>query len=842
MSEDGAITNRYPDAPKTLAGGILSAAGSVAAGVAAGAAALVAAPVLGAREHGAAGAAAGLACGVAAAVVAPVAGVVRGVGEVARGAANTPAAIQAAAEGKEWDEVTQRYTEYSLPAELERVRAVDVEKTYGAAAAAEASADGGGEAAAVADTSLYVALGVEPSASEAAIKRGYYRKSLRLHPDKNPDDPDAAARFMEVSHAYQTLSNPQRRAAYDRDGLAAVAKADAAGQDGALFEARMLFSTIFGSEDFEALVGQFSMAAEMAVEGREVSADERKFRQLLREVECAAALAARLDGAPADGSSDEAFCSAQAAFAATLCATPFGQRLLHLVGSTYVSLADAYLASFAEGVALTIGHEAQRLGSRLSVVGAFAGAASSTHRAMRAEKEKAEADAEASQSELRRVQTAEHAAAAAAALDSPGALAAAMNTTAESTVAAAAALEAKRAAEAASVRAKRTAALDAVDILWRVCVCDVEATLGAVVHKALHDRSVDKAARMQRARALRVCGQIFRATSAARPIDEVTVRLSADQLPRPLERDAAGAARVPSSAAAADGDDDGGGGGDLPAGLLPGDLLVKIDGEEVVGYHHAIALAPSLAADELAAVSASGAARARVLVLTFVREAAEDLRATSWREQIAAQMGDDGDFNPAAPATPREAAAAEGAAPAAAEGPSWAEMAGRHGGSDEYKFFDFSRAMARAVGETIRGAVDGMTGREALRTRFGAADKVGVLGKRSDHLHQWRRRWFVLDGDTLRWAAAPDDAPHGECTLVHAEHGGAAVAADDFATGQPFSIVLREAGAEPRPGRADSRRVIMLSANSGRERDAWVLALRRAARAGAAGPEPESRE
>ena len=36
------------------------------------------------------------------------------------------------------------------------------------------------------------------------------------------DDPDAAARFMEVSHAYQTLSNPQRRAKYDKEGLAAV--------------------------------------------------------------------------------------------------------------------------------------------------------------------------------------------------------------------------------------------------------------------------------------------------------------------------------------------------------------------------------------------------------------------------------------------------------------------------------------------------------------------------------------------------------------------------------------------------------------------------------------------
>ena len=99
-TEDGAITNRYPDAPKTLAGGILSAAGSVAAGVAAGAAALVAAPVLGAREHGAAGAAAGLACGVAAAVVAPVAGVVRGAGARARRRQHAGGDPPAAAEGK----------------------------------------------------------------------------------------------------------------------------------------------------------------------------------------------------------------------------------------------------------------------------------------------------------------------------------------------------------------------------------------------------------------------------------------------------------------------------------------------------------------------------------------------------------------------------------------------------------------------------------------------------------------------------------------------------------------------------------------------------------------------
>ena len=248
----------------------------------------------------------------------------------------------------------------------------------------------------MADTSLYVALGVEPSASEAELKRGYYRKSLRLHPDKNPDDPDAAARFMEVSHAYQTLSNPQRRAAYDRDGLAAVAKADAAGQDGALFEARMLFSTIFGSEDFEALVGQFSMAAEMAVEGREISADERKFRQLLREVECAAALATRLGGAPADGSSDEAF--KRAGRSPRRCARRCSASASSTSSAPPTSSSPTRTSPRSPRASRSRSPRGAALGSRLSVVGALAGAASSTHRAMRAEKEKAEADAEASQS------------------------------------------------------------------------------------------------------------------------------------------------------------------------------------------------------------------------------------------------------------------------------------------------------------------------------------------------------------------------------------------------------------------------------------------------------------
>ena len=56
----------------------------------------------------------------------------------------------------------------------------------------------------------------ESSADE--IKRSYRRLARELHPDANPDDPAAEAQFKEVAQAYETLSDPERRARYDRFG------------------------------------------------------------------------------------------------------------------------------------------------------------------------------------------------------------------------------------------------------------------------------------------------------------------------------------------------------------------------------------------------------------------------------------------------------------------------------------------------------------------------------------------------------------------------------------------------------------------------------------------------
>jgi molecular chaperone DnaJ len=68
---------------------------------------------------------------------------------------------------------------------------------------------------------FYETLGVSRGASDADLKAAFRKAAMQCHPDRNPGDKASEIRFKEVNEAYQTLSDAQKRAAYDRFGHAA---------------------------------------------------------------------------------------------------------------------------------------------------------------------------------------------------------------------------------------------------------------------------------------------------------------------------------------------------------------------------------------------------------------------------------------------------------------------------------------------------------------------------------------------------------------------------------------------------------------------------------------------
>ncbi len=94
----------------------------------------------------------------------------------------------------------------------------------------------------------YEVLGVNKNASEPEIKKAYRRLAMKYHPDRNAGDtsPDAEKNFKEAKEAYEILSDPQKRSAYDQFGHAGVDPSMGAGPGGFGGAGGASFSDIFG--------------------------------------------------------------------------------------------------------------------------------------------------------------------------------------------------------------------------------------------------------------------------------------------------------------------------------------------------------------------------------------------------------------------------------------------------------------------------------------------------------------------------------------------------------------------------------------------------------------------
>ena len=85
------------------------------------------------------------------------------------------------------------------------------------------------------EQNYYKILGVEKNASDEDIKKAYRKLAMQYHPDRNKDDSSAEAKFKEISAAYDTLKDPDRRAAYDRFGTAGARAGGPGGFQGSEF-------------------------------------------------------------------------------------------------------------------------------------------------------------------------------------------------------------------------------------------------------------------------------------------------------------------------------------------------------------------------------------------------------------------------------------------------------------------------------------------------------------------------------------------------------------------------------------------------------------------------------
>lgn len=489
--------------PKDAGAGLSSAAKSVGKGVLAGAVSLVAQPVAGAQQNGVGGFFTGLATGVASAIALPVTGVAVGAYQIVRGVGNTNEAVKATRAGMQWNKENREWYNYFIDKEKEDLEIKEAKLKSEKTASGETVVGGLNEKK-VKDKEFYNLLGVSTSASQGEIKKAYYKEARKVHPDKCPDDPDAATKFQTLGQAYQILSNEQSRATYDKNGKPDNENADALANE---IDPTVFFNVMFGSTLVEPYVGELWIASvadvmmkdmadqqstEMSVDevknmdpekNVKLNAEESKLKQSKREVQIALFLREKIEDVTAGSVSNEDFAAACQEEATKIAGGSFGSTFLTTIGFQLEVEADEYIGfqqSFlgVEGHAARAKKHASTASSNMKIMGAGIKAASAGRKVYK-EVEETQKKAQAEKEQGIKPDPSK---------------------TKEQ-------LEAEQAMLAAQ---KFEDSLPAIlDLAWAINVRDIGQTLKRACKKLFADASVDMEMRMKRAQVIKTLGREF---------------------------------------------------------------------------------------------------------------------------------------------------------------------------------------------------------------------------------------------------------------------------------------------------------------------------------------------
>lgn len=179
---------------------------------------------------------------------------------------------------------------------------------------------------------LYDMLQVPRDATEGQIKRSYYVLARKYHPDKNANDSQSKAKFQQLAEAYRVLSDPESRAVYDRYGDRGLVKNSVD-----VIDPSTLFAMVFGSDQFVHLIGELQLASlagnvdESGNTPTEVIMEQIQRARVGKLVlEMVKSLKPWVDG------DKKGFLQAAHKQMKELRETSFGPSLLHTVGNVYV--------------------------------------------------------------------------------------------------------------------------------------------------------------------------------------------------------------------------------------------------------------------------------------------------------------------------------------------------------------------------------------------------------------------------------------------------------------------------------------------------------------------------